>query len=110
MTDDIMFDAYTEAGSIFGLYWLTTLRFVVAPPSLIMRLLDDCTIAPLANPVRPLPRFPFVVRVLSGDIIPFEDSYRVCSTFSVSSPVVNRVPVASACKPSPLLFTIFLAL
>jgi hypothetical protein len=74
ITDDMIFDANAEAGSLFDLWWLTTLRLVVVPPSLIMRLLDECTIAPLINPVKPLPRFPFVVRVLSGDIIPLEAS------------------------------------
>ena len=108
MTDDMIFDANTEAGSLFDLWWLTTLRLVVVPLSLIMRLLDDCTIAPLTNPVKPLPRFPLVVRVLSGDFIPLEASYRACSTFSVRP--ANRDPVGSACRPSPLLFTIFLAL
>jgi hypothetical protein len=31
---------------------------VVVPPSLIMRLLEDCAIAPFTKLVKPLPKFP----------------------------------------------------
>ena len=74
MTDDMIFDAYTDAGSLLDLWWLTTLRLVVVPPSLIMRLLEDYAIAPFTNPVKPLPKFPLVVRDFGGDDIPLDAS------------------------------------